>query len=296
AVWAQSDPGLSLGDLWAERGRLMAAAGPEPAPPAVKNAWPRLRDLAGAGVLDLAQDEAEAWRAAIKGLPLKDLDLRLFAFLSAYKAHVGDYAGWVRLQYGNFGLLVRGRPDEQKILAQRRFFPLAFPGPVLEAAEEFQLHPALLLSVIRTESYYQPDVLSAANARGLMQLLPSTGQKISHRLGAVLPHPALLFSPETNIRFGACYLSALIQEFGGQLPLAIASYNAGPFNVKRWVLQAGDCTLEEFIEMIPFEQTNAYVKKILGAMYQHRLLFSSRSHCPNLDAPLRPVFLDEINF
>jgi soluble lytic murein transglycosylase len=149
---------------------------------------------------------------------------------------------------------------------------------------------------MRTESYYQPDILSYANARGLMQILPPTGDKIARRMGAAALDYDDLFRPEINIRFGAWYLGALVDEFSGQLPLAFASYNGGPFNVKRWVDQAGDVTLAEFIETIPFDQTRLYVKKILGTMYRYRLLFFGRPALPDLETPLIKAHGDKINF
>ncbi len=312
--WAASDPGLKLGDLWGERAKVMQIEPPGSATPAVRQALARLKDLAAAGAMDLAQVETENIRDLLKkngqagsgasreqrlaaASALKDLSLRLFALSSAYLAETGQYREFVRLQYNHFSLLVSGRSEENQLKARRRFFPLAFPGEVQQASREFNLHPALLLAVIRTESYYHPHIISVANARGLMQLLPTTGQKAAERLNMAAPHPESLFDPEVNIRLGASYLAALLKEFDGQLPLAIASYNAGPFNVKRWLEHTeGEISLEEFIEQIPFDQTRVYVKKVLGAFFNYRYLFSGEVQSPDLAAPVRPVFRNEIDF
>ena len=302
-AWAISDPGLNLGDLWTERKRAAALSEIPGANSLINQSILRVRDLAEAGTLDLAHLEAEETRDLIKGTGLpdsaaaSDLHTRLLALSSAYMAESGDYDGFVRLQYRYYRTLVSGRDDDDKQLAQRRFYPLAYPGQVLNAAKEFHLHPALLLAVMRTESYYQPDILSPANARGLMQILPSTGRKISACMNLAPPHPEALFDPDTNIRLGAWYISALTKEFGGQYPLAIASYNGGPFNVKRWVSQAPDgITMEEFIETIPFDQTRIYVKTILGHMYRYRILFASTAQSPDLSVSLRKEYRDEVNF
>ena len=317
SCWAHNSPGIAMGSLRTEKALLVQIQTFPGAPDAFNHKIVRLRDSIQAGLLDLAYLEAEDIRGMLKNnnpansktaanlakaerLQLQtDLDrlaTRLFAFCSAYLAETEDYSGFVKLQYEHFRLLLSGTSDEQKLNARRRFHPIAYPGPVLRAAEEFKLHPALILAVMRTESRYHPDIMSVANARGLMQILPATGHKIAGRLGLPQPQPDDLFDPHTNIRFGAWYLAALVKEFDGQTPLAIASYNAGPFNVKRWVQQAPECTLEEFIERIPFVQTRTYVKKILGTYYLYRLLFAGKATGVNLDQPMRKTYLDQINF
>ena len=302
SAWALSDPGLSLGNLWQERTRLASLTLPDGAAPELAAAWARLKDAAAAGTLDLAHLEADLIRDIMKKKPLKpspdsqEFVTRLFAFSSAYLARSERYVEFVRLQYKYYRMLLAGRPEEQKDKAIRRLTPLAFPGQVFSASREFNIHPALILAIMRTESNYQPDIISVANARGLMQILPSTGKKISAHLGEKLGPPNALFTPKNNVRYGGWYISALIKEFDGQIPLAVASYNGGPFNVKRWVNRSPDMTLEEFVETIPFKQTRQYVKKVLGAYYQYRLQFAEAKEAPNLDAPLRKTALGKINF
>lgn len=319
-VWAASDPGLSLGGLWTERARAMELTVIPLASDRLNRAILRIRDLAAAGAMDLAHDQAKYIRRLLESKNrkrlcarswsklskadrlslernLKRLKVRLFALSSVFLAEIGDYRSFVKLQYKYFRLLVTGRSEQDKLKARRRFHPLAYPGPVFRAAEEFNLHPALILALIRTESYYNPDIISVANARGLMQILPTTGQKIAARLNRPPPHPEALFDPETNIYFGCWYLAGLIREFDGQLPLAVASYNAGPFNVKRWVGQIkGKVSLEEFIETIPFDQTRKYVKKVLGAFYMYRFLFCGKAPGLDLTSPVSKVFLNRIDF
>jgi len=320
SAWAAADFGPALGDLWTERALVQQVGGACWSDDLNKRAV-RIKDLAAAGAMDLAVLEAESlldalvsrgnifrWsakpssqmtgaeRSAFEA-SLENLELRLFGLISAYQAEVGDYHGFVRRQYRHYRRLVSDPSKEKKLNAIRRFHPLAYPGAALMAAEEYDLHPALILSVIRIESFYNPQIISPANARGLMQILPTTGQKIAARLNLSPPAPDALFDPETNIRLGCWYLSGLIREFDGQLPLAIASYNGGPFNVKRWVSQAGqDVTLEEFVEAIPFDQTREYVKKVLGAFYLYRHLFGGQNVGLDLTVPLRKTCLDQIDF
>lgn len=293
-LWALGDPGLNLEDLWTERKKLMLLSeGKGPNAAGLK----RIKELAESGVLDIAYYEAAVIRKHIPpGDGNGDSGLRIFAFMSAYLAETENYSKWVRLQYDHYRLLTSGKPEEDKTKAQRRFYPLAYPEEVLSASNEFFLHPALIMAVIRTESYYNPHILSWANARGLMQILPSTGSKIAKRINHPEPHPESLFDPKINIWYGSWYLAELTKEFGGQYPLAIASYNAGPFNVRRWVEKAGDVSMEEFIEMIPFDQTRIYVKKILGHMYQYRMIYAGRACSPDLAVSLRTAARNTINF
>jgi len=320
SAWAAADFGPDLGDLWAERALIQQVGGGPLWSNGLNEGVARIKDLAAAGVMDLAAQEAEYWLDSIGSkniyrwsakpaarmtgterrsfeASLDDLKIRLFGLVSAYQAEVGDYHGFVRRQYRHYRLLVSGPSEEEKLNAARRFHPLAYPGAVLGASEEYDLHPALILAVIRIESFYNPLIISPANARGLMQILPTTGQKIAARLNLAPPAPDALFDPETNIRLGCWYLAGLIREFDGQLPLAIASYNGGPFNVKRWVSQADqDVSLEEFVETIPFDQTREYVKKVLGTFYLYRYLFGGQNVGLDLTIPLRKTCLDQIDF
>jgi soluble lytic murein transglycosylase len=86
--------------------------------------------------------------------------------------------------------------------------------------------------------------------------------------------PRLLTNPETNIQIGLAYLAAKIKEFG-ELHLALASYNAGERPVRRWMREHGDLEREEFIDDIPYPQTQNYVKKILATAEDYRRLYGS---------------------
>ena len=94
--------------------------------------------------------------------------------------------------------------------------------------------------------------------------MPRTGQLIADAVGKRDYTTADLLDPETNLNFAAWYLRSLIDRFDGRLPLAIASYNGGPHNVRRWMRdQSTDIPLDAFLEHIPFEQTHRYVRRVL---------------------------------
>jgi soluble lytic murein transglycosylase-like protein len=314
-AWALSDPGLGLDHLLEERKKIIYQPELTQGSAELNITLRRLKTLAAVGAMDLAFLEADRLaeiasrtRRAAGGRSMSsderrqfeaELDAlrgRLFAFRSAYLAEAQVYDRFVRLQYSYRKTLYTGAAREDKGVARRRFLPLCYPAELLDASRTHHLHPALILAIMRNESLYQADILSGANARGLMQVLPSTAAKICRRTGQTTPDYDQLFEPAVNIELAAWYISALIEEFDGQLPLALASYNAGPFNVKRWVRQAPNISMELFVETIPFEQTNQYVKKILGTFYEYRMHYAGVKSMPDLSPAVRSQFLDAVNF
>ncbi|MEM7606832.1 MAG: lytic transglycosylase domain-containing protein, partial [Myxococcota bacterium] len=121
------------------------------------------------------------------------------------------------------------------------------------------------------ESVYQPQIVSYAGAVGLAQIMPRTGTLIAHELDRNDFVTSDLLEPETNLDFAAWYLASLIERFDGHVPLAIASYNGGPHNVRRWLADhPRDLPLDAFLEHIPFEQTHRYVRRVLGHYEAYR--------------------------
>jgi soluble lytic murein transglycosylase len=142
--------------------------------------------------------------------------------------------------------------------------PRAYEWLVVPAANRYGLDPNLLLAVMRVESAYQKHIVSYAGAVGLMQIMPRTGQLIAHALGHEDFTPADLLDPRLNLEFAAWYLTSLIHRFDGRLPLAIAAYNGGPHNVRRWIQESADgAPVDVLLERIPFTQTHRYVRKVL---------------------------------
>ena len=142
--------------------------------------------------------------------------------------------------------------------------PRAYEWLAVPAARRYGLDPNVLLAVMRVESAYQKHIVSYAGAVGLMQIMPRTGQLIAHTLGHDDFTTADLLDPRLNLEFAAWYLSSLIHRFDGRLPLAIAAYNGGPHNVRRWIQESADGTpLDVLLERIPFTQTHRYVRKVL---------------------------------
>jgi soluble lytic murein transglycosylase len=142
-------------------------------------------------------------------------------------------------------------------------FPQLYWPEVLEATKFSPLDPWLVLGVIRQESAFNARAISRSNARGLMQLLPSTGREVYQRLGLEAFRDDLLFDPHLNVRLGAQYLGQLTNTHRGQLVPALAAYNAGPGRVRQWLKELSTADWDEFIERLPFEETRLYVKSVL---------------------------------
>jgi soluble lytic murein transglycosylase len=140
-------------------------------------------------------------------------------------------------------------------------YPRVFWNLVSQQARANRLDSHLVLGLIRQESAFNPRATSAANARGLMQVLPSTagGRNRRSRLTA----ERRLYNPAYNIRFGCHYLAGLIREFNGNVEEAVASYNAGDSRVKEWLQGRSFSEPAEFLESIPFRDTRAYVEAVL---------------------------------
>ncbi len=154
------------------------------------------------------------------------------------------------------------------IQASYPILPLPRASPVPETA--------LLLALIRQESEFRVDAVSRSGARGLMQLMPATARRMSNALG--LPHSLrrLTADPDHNIQLGSEYLARMLDRFDGSYILAVASYNAGPTNVERWMEQWGDprrpgVDVVDWIESIPFYETRNYVQRVLENTQVYRL-------------------------
>ncbi|MEO0226128.1 MAG: lytic transglycosylase domain-containing protein, partial [candidate division WOR-3 bacterium] len=137
--------------------------------------------------------------------------------------------------------------------------PLLYPVKYVQSIIESGLEPAFLLAVIRQESYFNPRALSPANAMGLMQIIPRTGSLLAKDLQMAEYN---LYDPDVSLKFGTKYLKDQVDRFDC-LPLALAAYNGGPVNVIRWLNRDPASELDEFIELIPFDETRDYVKNVL---------------------------------
>ncbi|MBH0081689.1 transglycosylase SLT domain-containing protein [Pseudoalteromonas sp. NZS11] len=138
-------------------------------------------------------------------------------------------------------------------------FPFAFQDVFERYSKRSKIDVAWSIAIARRESSFAPDARSHANARGLMQLLPSTAEYVNK--GSVTS--SRLYQPKTNIRLGTSYLQYLKKKNHGNEVLATASYNAGYHRIKRW-LPDDAIPAELWVELIPYRETRDYVKNVFA--------------------------------
>lgn len=148
-------------------------------------------------------------------------------------------------------------------------YPQPFDRQVRTAAQLSKLPPELIYSVMRQESLYRTDAVSAAGARGLLQMVPDTARRTASAWKQPKPTPDALFDPNVAIVLGAAQLSTLVDRFGGQTVVALAAYNAGPNAASRWI-PPQPVEADVWIENIPYNETRTYVQRIVW----HNLVFN----------------------
>jgi soluble lytic murein transglycosylase len=167
-------------------------------------------------------------------------------------------------------------------------YPRPHARPVEDTELEAGVPSALLYGVMRQESGFRTDVSSGAGARGLMQLMPATAERLAEELGEPFDE-AELVQPGTSLRLSAHYLKKLLGAFGGNVPLAVASYNAGPVAVRRWLENGQNLGLDVFVARIPYEETLEYVERVMGNYARYRYLEQGDGGVPALALSLPPV-------
>jgi len=149
------------------------------------------------------------------------------------------------------------------------FFPMVAWSTLKQEAKRYGIDPYIACGLIRQESVFNPNAISRVGARGLMQLMPATGQFISKRQGNGAISTADLYNPVLNIKLGMNYLAQMLGDFG-RIEYAAAAYNAGPGRARAWIAARGSMDIEDWIENIPFSETRGYVQGVLryAANYQ----------------------------
>jgi soluble lytic murein transglycosylase len=167
-------------------------------------------------------------------------------------------------------------------MADRRGIPLDlfdYPMDPLPAdAKLADVDKAAVYAVARQESRFQVDAISRAGARGLMQLMPATAKETAKKIGLSYSPAKLTTDGRYNALLGSTYLAGQLNRFDGSLALAAAGYNAGGGNAAKWVAAFGDPRADNvdpvvWVELIPFEETRKYVKRVLAnyVIYRARL-------------------------
>ena len=166
-------------------------------------------------------------------------------------------------------------------------FPVAYWDTIRKYSALNDLDPYIVAALAAQESTFVPDIRSYAGAVGLMQFMAPTARQYAKRLSLTYS-PQLLSSPVASIRMGTAYLADLLKRFG-EVHLALAAYNAGPTPVRRWMGERAGLPREEFIDDIPYPQTQNYVKKIISTAEDYRRLYGTDAEPgdePDLDVKL----------
>ncbi|MFO7819456.1 MAG: lytic transglycosylase domain-containing protein [Halanaerobacter sp.] len=164
--------------------------------------------------------------------------------------------------------LINSHKDLLKIV-----YPIYYKSFVFEAAVENGLDPYLLFSVMYVESKFNAQAVSNRGARGLMQIMPQTGQWIAKRLGDEDFEVDDLYEPEVNIKYSSWYLARLKEEFNDRLPVVLAAYNGGQGNVVQWLEDEKWDGKHENLTNIPFTETRGYVEKVTRIHQRYKYIY-----------------------
>lgn len=188
----------------------------------------------------------------------------------------------------NFAVNVAKIAVQSGIVLPRAYFPIT---PLADAP--LPAPTELVMAIARRESEFDPAVVSPADARGLMQVLPGTGALMARRLGIADFDPAQLTSdPIRNARLGAAYLAQLTDEFGPSLALVAAGYNAGPGRPRAWIERLGDprqpsVDVIDWVESVPFAETRNYIMRVAESLVLYRTRLAGAPAPIGMEALLR---------
>ena len=155
-------------------------------------------------------------------------------------------------------------------------YPVEYETFIRTYAWENDIPAAYVASVILAESSYRPEVVSHADARGLMQLLPSTGKWIAGKYGEDFTEEDL-FDPEINIRYGCWYLGFLMDRYDGDMRCASSAYHAGQGTVDKWLANYEYSSDGKHLDVIPSEATRTYVNRILKYYEKYEEIYSEEN-------------------
>lgn len=236
-------------------------AGAEPPPTADMITW-----LVSAGMYAEAVEEMRHAQRAHGRTPKLDATL---AWVYRQQGEIRPAINTMRQAYPQY-LSVRGDALPREI--QEVIFPIDYVPLIKRYAARHRIDPFVVAALIGQESSYVADVRSPANAWGLMQILPTTGARLARAEGVRPFRTSMLTDPETNVRLGTRHFANLVRELGG-VHYALAGYNAGEGRVVRWKAERGAIEQAEFIDDIPFPETQIYVKKIIGTAVDYKRLY-----------------------
>ncbi|HEX9861309.1 MAG TPA: transglycosylase SLT domain-containing protein, partial [Nitrospirota bacterium] len=187
---------------------------------------------------------------------------------------LGDYHRSMLLVLRNYERYleapVSGTPEDLWRLA----YPQGYWESILLYARKYGQDPYFVAAIIREESQFHVEALSPAGARGLMQVMPATGEWVARSIKMPGFDTGKLFESDTVINIGTWYIGHLMKRFKGDPLLTAAAYNAGPEAVDGWISRNGyGKDRDTFVESIPYMETRGYVKKVLRNYGEYRRIY-----------------------
>ena len=154
-------------------------------------------------------------------------------------------------------------------------YPLDYKDSIKKYSKERSLRPNFIAALIYTESHFNRDSTSGVGARGLMQIMPSTGGSIAQEMGEGNYSADSLYDPDTNIRYGTFYIKGLLVKYGGDVDLALAGYNAGVARADSWKDRGA---------ALPYE-TVFFVQKVKNAEEMYNKVYGQWTAEPEVKKP-----------
>ncbi|MNJ98402.1 Soluble lytic murein transglycosylase precursor [compost metagenome] len=234
-------------------------------------AWKRFVTLSGAGWVSEAQTELMQrpylWDATLKISLAKKLS--------------------DRKQFPVAIRLINEAFENDASLRKEEFLKISYPQIFEQLFEQeatrYNLDPILVKSLTRQESAFNLRAVSTSNALGLMQMIPPTAQEVARKLSLKVELPEDMFRPEINIPMGTFYLSQVLTQFDGNVPMGLAAYNAGPYRLNIWLdsrpetaelrKKASSAAEDEvWFDELPWNETSFYIKAILRNVLLYRMI------------------------
>ena len=164
-------------------------------------------------------------------------------------------------------------PELLPDVVRRLLYPRYFYSFIAADAKSYETDPAMVLSIMREESRFNPRAKSAAAARGLLQFIITTARDIGQSVGLVDVEPEDLYDPRVIIRLGAKYIAELAEQFGGNRYRTAAAYNAGPKQVALWTRMQPGQGDDYFMTAVNFDETKHYVRKVLNSYEMYGAIY-----------------------
>lgn len=209
---------------------------------------------------------------------VKLVDLKDFDVVNEMCPDDDFVKSWVLYQKGDYShsMLVardamekiKNKPDKYD-LRWRLIYPVIYYDDVVKYSGQTGNNAPLMLSLIREESYFDPLAQSVVGASGLMQLMPSTAGEINAKMGLGMNVSSALFNPYQNIKLGNYYYLFLRRNLEGYDISSVAAYNGGIGSIQKWKSSLHYNDTDEFVEQIPYAETQNYVKKVFRTYWNY---------------------------